>query len=170
MTRFLHSSYDAFQSVKFLERPDLMAQYAFEQLMNFSMRALGFSCFAAVLPASADSGIGSVSYPGGEGPGKGKHVVLVSGDEEYRTEEAFPMLGKMLAEKHGFKCTVLFPIDPKTGGSNGEPSSGRNSEPKRGCWVTVSEQSLDASSGQQNQNQRCYQASTREVGWWACTV
>jgi hypothetical protein len=54
-------------------------------------------------------------FEGKDGPGKGKHVVLVSGDEEYRTEEAFPMLGRLLAEKHGFKCTVLFPIDPKTG-------------------------------------------------------
>jgi hypothetical protein len=52
-----------------------------------------------------------VVYPGGEGPGKGKHIVLVSGDEEYRSEEALPQLGKILAERHGFKCTVLFPID-----------------------------------------------------------
>ena len=29
-----------------------------------------------------------VVYPGGEGPGKGKQIVLVSGDEEYRSEEA----------------------------------------------------------------------------------
>jgi hypothetical protein len=57
-------------------------------------------------------------FEGKTGPGKGKHVVLVSGDEEYRTEEAFPMLGRLLAEKHGFKCTVLFPIDPKTGEIN----------------------------------------------------
>jgi type 1 glutamine amidotransferase len=28
------------------------------------------------------------------------------------------MLGRLLAEKHGFKCTVLFPIDPKTGEIN----------------------------------------------------
>ena len=26
-----------------------------------------------------------------------------------------PFLGKILAVRHGFKCTVLFPIDPKTG-------------------------------------------------------
>jgi type 1 glutamine amidotransferase len=51
----------------------------------------------------------------GDGPGKGKHVVLVSGDEEYRSEEALPQLGKILAKRHGFKCTVLFAIDPKTG-------------------------------------------------------
>ena len=57
-------------------------------------------------------------FDGTKGPGKGKHVVFISGDEEYRTEESFPMLGKMLAEKHGFKCTVLFSIDPKTGEIN----------------------------------------------------
>ena len=56
-----------------------------------------------------------VVYEGNEGPGKGKHIVLVSGDEEYRSEEALPMLGKVLATHHGFKCTVLFAINPETG-------------------------------------------------------
>lgn len=56
-----------------------------------------------------------VVYEDKEGPGKGKHVVLVSGDDEYRSEETLPQLGKMLAVHHGFKCTVLFPIDPATG-------------------------------------------------------
>ena len=52
-----------------------------------------------------------VVYEGQSGPGKGKHIVLVAGDEEYRSEEALPQLGKILAVHHGFKCTVLFPID-----------------------------------------------------------
>lgn len=56
-----------------------------------------------------------VTYVGTEGPGVGKHIVLVSGDDEYRSEEALPQLGKILAEHHGFTCTVLFPIDPETG-------------------------------------------------------
>ncbi len=56
-----------------------------------------------------------VVYEGKAGPGKGKHIVLVAGDDEYRSEEALPQLGKILAVHHGFKCTVLFPIDPKTG-------------------------------------------------------
>ena len=56
-----------------------------------------------------------VVYQGEEGPGKGKHIVFVSGDEEYRSEEALPMLAKILAVRHGFKCTVLFAIDPETG-------------------------------------------------------
>ncbi len=59
-----------------------------------------------------------VVYPGGEGPGKGKHVVLVCGDEEYRSEELIPALARILAVHHGFKCTVLFPIDPKDGTIN----------------------------------------------------
>ncbi len=49
------------------------------------------------------------------GKAKGKHIVLVSGDEEYRSEELLPQLAKILATHHGFQCTVLFAIDPKTG-------------------------------------------------------
>ena len=56
-----------------------------------------------------------VVYEGKRGPGKGKHIVLVSGDEEYRSEEILPQMGKILAVHHGFKCTVLFAIDPRSG-------------------------------------------------------
>ncbi|MBT8485131.1 MAG: hypothetical protein HKO59_07520 [Phycisphaerales bacterium] len=56
-----------------------------------------------------------VRYDGSDGPGAGRHIVLVSGDEEYRSEEALPQLGKILADRHGFTCTVLFAIDPATG-------------------------------------------------------
>lgn len=55
-----------------------------------------------------------IVYQGNEGPGKGKHIVFISGDEEYRSEEGLPMMAKILAERHGFKCTVLFALDPKT--------------------------------------------------------
>ena len=54
-------------------------------------------------------------FEGKDGPGKGKHIVLISGDEEYRSEEVMPMLGKLLSQHHGFKCTVLFSIDPTDG-------------------------------------------------------
>jgi hypothetical protein len=56
-----------------------------------------------------------VVYQGKGGPGEGKHIVFLSGDEEYRSEEALPMLAKILAVRHGFKCTVLFAINPTTG-------------------------------------------------------
>ncbi len=55
---------------------------------------------------------------GGDGPGKGKHIVLISGDEEYRSEETLPQLAKLLSKHHGFKCTILFAIDPRTGTIN----------------------------------------------------
>lgn len=54
----------------------------------------------------------SVHYPGIDGPGKGKHVVLIAGDEEYRSEDSLPMLGKILSQRHGFNCTVLFSVSP----------------------------------------------------------
>ncbi len=53
-----------------------------------------------------------VTYEGQSGPGKGKQIVFLAGDEEYRSEEALPMLAKILAAHHGFKCTVLFSINP----------------------------------------------------------
>lgn len=56
-----------------------------------------------------------VRYEGKEGPGKGKHIVFISGDEEYRSEESLPMMAKILSQRHGFTCTVLFAIDPATG-------------------------------------------------------
>ncbi len=56
-----------------------------------------------------------VVYRGENGPGRNKHIVFLSGDEEYRSEEGLPMLAKILAKRHGFKCTVLFPINPADG-------------------------------------------------------
>src|SRR6185436_12387394 len=77
------------------------------------LAALALACFA-FLPLRNSAGQWVV-YEGGEGPGKGKHIVLLSGDEEYRSEEGLPMLGKILSVRHGFKCTVLFSQDPATG-------------------------------------------------------
>ncbi len=51
-----------------------------------------------------------VVYKGEQGPGSGKNVVLISGDEEYRSEESLPQLAKILAKHHGFNCTVLFAV------------------------------------------------------------
>ncbi len=55
-----------------------------------------------------------VTYVGDSGPGKGKHIVMISGDEEYRSEEALPMLAQILAENFGFTTTVLFATDSVT--------------------------------------------------------
>lgn len=56
-----------------------------------------------------------VVYEGKEGPGKGKHIVLMAGDDEYRSEELIPQLARILAVHQGFKCTVLFALNQQTG-------------------------------------------------------
>ncbi|MBA4068023.1 MAG: hypothetical protein C0501_30825 [Isosphaera sp.] len=79
-------------------------------------RLAALAALFAALPARAADP--PVVLDGKDGPGKGRHVVLVSGDQEYRSEEAIPQLAKILATRHGFKCTVLFTTDPKTGTVN----------------------------------------------------
>src|SRR5262249_46467383 len=81
-------------------------------------RVLGLVVMLSLLGDPVRAADPWVVYQGSKGPGKGKHIVLVSGDEEYRSEEALPQLGKILARHHGFKCTVLFAIDPKDGTIN----------------------------------------------------
>jgi hypothetical protein len=74
----------------------------------------------AIILASTSRGVPAdnphlVVYEGGGGPGKGKHVVMLAGDHEYRSEETVPALARILAKHHGFKCSVFFTTDPKTG-------------------------------------------------------
>lgn len=77
------------------------------------LATVGLASQLALAP-SAQAADGVV-YEGRTGPGKGKHIVLLSGDEEYRSEEGLPMLAKILSVRHGFKCTVLFAINPADG-------------------------------------------------------
>jgi hypothetical protein len=86
-----------------------------ESVMNTIRRILLLFAAASVSMNAAYAQDAWVVYQGKDGPGKGKHIVLISGDEEYRSEEALPQLGKILAQHHGFKCTVLFAIDPADG-------------------------------------------------------
>ena len=72
------------------------------------LKTIGFCACIAMVQAQ-------IEFPAGKGAGKGKHIVLVSGDEEYRSEEALPELAAILSKRHGFRCTVLFAIDPADG-------------------------------------------------------
>lgn len=75
-------------------------------------KLLLLNCVLAVLAASSARGDDRwLVLEGKDGPGNGQHVVLIAGDNEYRSEEALPQLAKILATHHGFKCTVLFSQD-----------------------------------------------------------
>jgi Trehalose utilisation len=75
------------------------------------------SVFIAVLVscdlARAADGMQWLTYSGGDGPGKGKRIVLIAADQEYRSEESMPMMAKVLSTHHGFDCAVLFAVNEK---------------------------------------------------------
>ncbi len=52
-----------------------------------------------------------VVYESTEGPGAGKHIVLIAGDHEYRSEEILPAMARILAKNFGFKCSVFCTLD-----------------------------------------------------------
>lgn len=54
-----------------------------------------------------------LTYPGGDGPGKGRHIVLIAAEQEYRSEQSMPMLAKILSTHHGFDSTVLFNVNER---------------------------------------------------------
>lgn len=68
-----------------------------------------------ILAGTTASAQDRLVFKGKDGPGKGRSIVLISGDEEYRSEESCPMLAKILSQRHGFDCTVLFAVDPEKG-------------------------------------------------------
>jgi type 1 glutamine amidotransferase len=45
-----------------------------------------------------------------QAPGRGAHIVFVAGEQEYRSEQALPMLARLCSARHGFHCTVLFTL------------------------------------------------------------
>jgi hypothetical protein len=85
-------------------------------IMNHARKALCDACGLAIavfcLSTVRGRAADQVVYPGKDGPGAGKHIVFLAGDEEYRSEEGLPQLAKILSRRHGFKSTVLFSQDP----------------------------------------------------------
>lgn len=87
---------------------------------------MGMVAILAGLPwvPHVEAALPYLEIPGGEGLGKGQHIVFVTGEEYYRSEEGMSMFAKILSRRHGFKCTVLFAIDPATGYIN--PNQSKN--------------------------------------------
>lgn len=77
--------------------------------------ALAWAGWLLAPAAAAAQNPSLVVYQGSQGPGAGKHIVFLAGDHEYRSEEALPALARILARHYGFKCSVIFTTDPKTG-------------------------------------------------------
>ncbi len=91
-------------------------------LAAFTALSFAASTAAAQEVANSASNPDHLVFEGTNGPGEGKHVVLLAGDEEYRSEEAMPMLAQILA-RQGFKTTVLFSLDEN---GNVNPDAGEH--------------------------------------------
>lgn len=83
----------------------MLIRFLFMTLLGSALTALSANNDPRWLEFSGKTGL----------PGSGTRLVLISGDEEYRSEESMPMLAKILSIRHGFDCTVMFAIDPATG-------------------------------------------------------
>ncbi|MDA7882062.1 ThuA domain-containing protein [Akkermansiaceae bacterium] len=82
--------------------------------MSFpSLIFVGLLCFAPLFAHPVPDNPKWLTYSGTEGPGKGKHIVLITADQEYRSEQSLPMMAKILSTHHGFDCTVLFGVNEK---------------------------------------------------------
>lgn len=79
--------------------------------MRITSALASFSLFAVA--AIADDQF--VTFEPWSGAGEGKKIVLLAGDEEYRSEEALPQLAKILSVRHGFPTTVILPVNSGTG-------------------------------------------------------
>ena len=74
----------------------MIARYVWTSMAGFFL--------LSVHAAAADR----VVYEGESGPGKGKHILFIASDHEYRGEETCPAIARIMAKRYGFKCTVLF--------------------------------------------------------------
>jgi hypothetical protein len=74
------------------------------------------TCAILTLPLSAEDAW--LSLKGKDGIGKGQHIVFVTGEEFYRSEEGMSMFARILSERYGYDCTVHFAIDKATGTIN----------------------------------------------------
>ena len=74
-------------------------------LLSLAAAVMAVSVGAKELPKNV------VVYEGDKGPGKGKHIVFIASDHEYRAEETCPMMARILAKHYGFKCSVIFGVN-----------------------------------------------------------
>src|SRR5690606_35625996 len=91
---------------------DLKSRLTRETSYSRKLLAVCFCFIVFSLSCNAQNTAQWIQYEGKSGPGTGKTVVLIGGDDKYRSEGGMPMLASFLSARYGFKTTVLFPIDP----------------------------------------------------------
>lgn len=88
--------------IKSLHRIPDRPQYLLQMIIRSLILLISTACLSSSAP---------LTFEGTGGAGKGKHIVFIANDHEYRSEESCPAIAKILAKRHGFRCTVLFGLD-----------------------------------------------------------
>ncbi len=81
--------------------------------MHWPLMTVVLLAFALI----ASTALASESAQAARQESKKPHVVFVTGDHEYESEVTMPMIARILEERHGMKCTVLYAVD-ETGERN----------------------------------------------------
>ncbi len=106
-------SYTAkFGNFVLLAPPTIMTRPFTRQIQHFLFVPLLLSGLLGLGVSTTDAAEDRLVFLPPETTQTTKHIVLIAGDEEYRSEETMPMLGKILSQRHGFRCTVLFSFGP----------------------------------------------------------
>lgn len=81
--------------------------------MNFSLNIF-LLCFFMISFSGCNSQTSqrpeSNTIQAGSNHSDRQHIVFVTGDEEYRSEESMPMLARILANRYGFRVSVAYAI------------------------------------------------------------
>lgn len=76
---------------------------------------LKISCFAL---SATFAEANPLHFSGNKEIAKNKKIVFVIGDHEYKSETSMPFMAHLIAERHGFDCSILFTTDTKNGTIN----------------------------------------------------
>ena len=89
-----------------------MANVIPPRILICSILFFAISCVQSQTKEDQEGESATVEWLSFDGHEDSPHIVLISGDEEYRSEEALPQLAHILNKHHNFSCTVLFAQDP----------------------------------------------------------
>lgn len=88
------------------------------------MRHIGFFILSLFAGCLSETKGNPLVYAPEQGSSRGKSIVLIASDHEYRSEETVPALARILARHHGIHCSVLFGLN-----ENGEIEAGASNIP-----------------------------------------
>jgi hypothetical protein len=80
-----------------------------------SLAMVAMLCVYSAAGVSASESSNGVLWVGEAGPAKGKQIVFIAGDHEYRGEETLPAIARIMAKSYGATCHFFVTTEQATG-------------------------------------------------------